>query len=110
MTSLPNTPLERSVALTPSGSNRRYFRDFYAGGATTIRVEGTSRAENHAFIVLARHFRALGLPVPEVLSVAPDESGYTQNDLGDTLLFDFIEQGRQTGHFSPAMELSLIHI
>ncbi len=104
MTSLPNTPLERSVALTPSGSNRRYFRDFYAGGATTIRVEGTSRAENHAFIVLARHFRALGLPVPEVLSVAPDESGYTQNDLGDTLLFDFIEQGRQTGHFSPAME------
>ena len=99
--SLPNTPPERSAALTPSGSNRRYFRDFYAGGATTIRVEGTSREENHAFIVLASHFRSLGLPVPEVLSVAPDELSYTQNDLGDTLLFDFIEHGRTTGQFSP---------
>ncbi len=101
MTSLSNTQLERSVALSPSGSNRRYFRDFYAGGSTTIRVEGTSREENHAFIVLARHFRSLGLPMPEVLSVAADELSYTQNDLGDTLLFDYIEQGRTTGQFSP---------
>ena len=54
-------------------------------------MEGTNRDENRAFLYMARHFRALGLPVPEVYWVSEDEMSYTQEDLGDTLLFDRLE-------------------
>ena len=83
-----------------SGSNRQYTREVDANGKSLIRVVGTCREENHAFITLARHFRSKGLPVPEVYEVSKDEMTYTQEDLGDTLLFDFIRHGRETGTFS----------
>ena len=83
-----------------SGSNRQYTREVDANGTSLIRVVGTCREENHAFITLARHFRSKGLPVPEVYEVSKDEMVYTQEDLGDTLLFDFIRHGRETGTFS----------
>lgn len=83
------------------GSNRVYSRETDAEGRSIIRVEGTNRDENRAFIYLARHFRAKGLPVPEVFWVSDDEMSYTQEDLGDTLLFDAIKHGRETGCFLP---------
>ncbi|MBQ2540549.1 MAG: phosphotransferase [Paludibacteraceae bacterium] len=73
------------------GSNRVYSRETDADGKTFIRVVGTNRDENRAFIYMARHFRALGLPVPEIYSVSDDEMSYTQEDLGDTLLFDNLD-------------------
>jgi len=82
------------------GSNRMYTR-VEQDGRTVIRVDGTNRDENRAFIYLARHFHAKGLPVPEVLWVSDDEMSYTQEDLGDTLLFDAIKHGRETGCFLP---------
>ncbi len=92
--------------ISGSGSNRRYSREVKADGTSVIRVDGISREENHAFIVMARHFRQLGLPVPEVLDVSRDEMSYTQSDLGDTLLFDYISHGRATGEFSvPEMDV-----
>ena len=72
------------------GSNRIYTRVTDENGRTVIRVEGTNRDENRAFIYMAKHFRSLGLPVPEVYWVSEDEMTYTQEDLGDTLLFDNI--------------------
>ena len=72
------------------GSNRIYTRVTDADGKTVIRVDGTNRDENRAFIYMSRHFAALGLPVPKVLWVSEDEMSYTQEDLGDTLLFDSI--------------------
>ena len=72
------------------GSNRVYSRVTDENGRTMIRVEGTNRDENRAFIYMAKHFRSLGLPVPEVYWVSEDEMTYTQEDLGDTLLFDNI--------------------
>ena len=81
------------------GSNRVYTRGTDEQGRTVIRVEGTNRDENRAFIYMARHFRALGLPVPEVYWVSGDEMSYTQEDLGDTILFDAIRHGRETGIF-----------
>ena len=72
------------------GSNRVYTRVTDADGKTVIRVDGTNRDENRAFIYMSRHFAALGLPVPKVLWVSEDEMSYTQEDLGDTLLFDSI--------------------
>ena len=85
--------------LTASGSPRRYFR--LTGEKTTlIGVSGTSIEENRAFIAMSKHFQALGLPVPHVLSETADAKFYLQNDLGDTLLFDLIAEGRKTGIFS----------
>ena len=82
------------------GSNRVYSRVTDEQGRSVIRVEGTNRDENRAFIYMARHFHKLGLPVPELYTVSSDEMTYTQEDLGDTLLFDAIKHGRETGHFN----------
>ncbi len=87
--------------IVQQGSNRVYTREKDADGRSIIRVEGTNRDENRAFVYLARHFRTKGLPVPEVLWVSEDEMSYTQEDLGDTLLFDAIKHGRETGCFLP---------
>ncbi len=73
------------------GSNRVYTRETDANGRSVIRVQGTNRDENRAFIYMARHFHALGLPVPELYWVSEDEMNYTQEDLGDTLLFDNLD-------------------
>ena len=83
------------------GSNRVYTRETDENGRSVIRVEGTNRDENRAFIYMSRHFSELGLPVPRVLWVSDDEMSYTQEDLGDTLLFDAIRHGRETGCFLP---------
>ena len=74
--------------LRQQGSNRIYTRETDENGRSIIRVQGTNRDENRAFIYMARHFHALGLPVPELYSVSEDEMSYTQEDLGDTILFD----------------------
>ncbi len=84
--------------LSASGSNRRYFR-LTAGDKTLIGVQGTSKAENEAFIYMAKHFKEKGLNVPELIAVSDDHMNYIQEDLGDTLLFDFIAEGRKTGVF-----------
>ena len=74
------------------GSNRVYTRETDADGRSVIRVQGTNRDENRAFIYMARHFRSLGLPVPELYRVSEDEMSYTQEDLGDTLLIDCLSE------------------
>lgn len=79
------------MQIAQQGSNRVYTRETDANGKTYIRVTGTNRDENRAFIYMARHFHALGLPVPALYSVSEDEMSYTQEDLGDTLLFDHLE-------------------
>lgn len=81
-----------TTPLTPAGSNRQYFRQTDEQGRSVVRVIGTSREENHAFITMARHFSSLGLPVPHVYTVSEDEMEYTQEDLGDTLLFHSITE------------------
>lgn len=73
------------------GSNRLYSRVTDNQGRSVIRVEGTNRDENRAFIYMARHFHDLGLPVPQIYSVSDDEMSYTQEDLGDTLLFSCLD-------------------
>ena len=92
--------------LTLSGSNRRYFRLF--GEKSLIGVIGTSEEENNAFIYMAGHFRKKGLPVPEVYCYSDDKLLYLQEDLGNTLLFDAIEKGRQSCLFDEG-ERMLLH-
>ena len=79
------------MAIQQQGSNRVYTRETDENGRSVIRVVGTNRDENRAFIYMARHFHALGLPVPELYWVSEDEMSYTQEDLGDTILFDHLD-------------------
>ena len=79
------------MAIQQQGSNRIYTRETDENGRSVIRVVGTNRDENRAFIYMARHFHALGLPVPELYWVSDDEMSYTQEDLGDTILFDHLD-------------------
>lgn len=81
-----------------SGSNRRYFR--LLGNPTLIGVSGESLEENRAFLYMAEHFKQKGLPVPTIYARSENNMFYLQEDLGDTLLFNAIEKGRQTGIFS----------
>jgi len=48
---------------------------------------------------MAKHFHSKGLPVPMFLGQTLDGLYYIQEDLGDTLLFDYIAEGRKTGVF-----------
>lgn len=84
--------------LSASGSNRRYFR-LTGAGVSLIGVQGTSQAENKAFLYMAKHFKAKELNVPEVYEVSDDKMCYLQEDLGDQLLFEYIAEGRKTGVF-----------
>ena len=96
------------VALTASGSNRRYYRIYSEDhSASLIGVEGTSHDENHAFLTMAAHFAKQGLNVPRVLAVSDDEMSYVQEDLGDTLLFNYIAEGRKTGVFCESEKVML---
>ena len=78
----------KAEQLRAGGSNRSYFRLAGSDGKTYIGVEGTSLKEDRAFCELARHFRKIGINVPEVLAHTADYSAYIQENLGDTALFD----------------------
>lgn len=100
--------------LPKAGSNRQYVRmtgtDEAASQcpASVIGVIGTDEAENHAFIYLARHFAAQGLPVPTIYGVNDDESRYLQQDLGNRALYAAVAQGRETGGDYNPDEVSLL--
>ena len=95
------------VPLPSSGSNRRYYRLTW-GDISLIGVYGQSQEENFAFVELAKHFYSRKLNVPKVVTVSQDMYYYLQEDLGDTILFDAIKAGRDTGVFSHN-ETELLH-
>jgi len=87
------------VALPPSGSNRLYFRIFY-GNKTCIAAINPDVRENKAFIYLSRHFRSLGLPVPEILAEDREDICYLQTDLGGKTLFSLLPHDPAVKRFS----------
>ncbi len=93
------------VALAGDGSSRAYRRLLGPGGESVIGVMGPDQEENRAFLSFTRAFRGIDLPVPEI--VADDEEGgvYLLEDLGDTTLFDALEEARAGagGEFPAAM-------
>jgi len=80
---------ESVVALTASGSNRRYWR-LSAGSDSAIGVQGVDLKENKAFLGFSKQFSSKGLPVPEVYGVSEDGMTYLQEDLGSESLFDHL--------------------
>lgn len=88
--------------LTAAGSNRVYYRLGTPDGKTVVGVEGTNPDENRAFLVIGRHLRAAGLPVPEILAVSDSGMCYLLQDLGDESLFGLMESAREGGSYSPS--------
>ncbi len=88
--------------LTVAGSNRVYYRLGTPDGKTVVGVEGTNPDENRAFLVIGRHLRAAGLPVPDILAVSDSGMCYLLQDLGDESLFGLMESAREGGSYSPS--------
>lgn len=86
-------PVEEVQALKGDGSSRRVLR-LSGGGRTAVGVLGPDRKENEAFLAFSRHFRAQGLPVPEIYAEDLERGAYLEEDLGDATLFDVLSTQR----------------
>ena len=87
-------PPANIVELRADGSERKLFRLTAADGRTAIGVEHRDQDENAAFLGFSRHFRAAGLPVPEIYAEDLSAGVYLEEDLGDTTLFDLLQRER----------------
>ena len=68
---------------------------------TAIGVMHDVPEENAAFLEFSRHFRAHGLPVPEIYGADEAAGAYLGEDLGDTTLFQFLAQHRRGVEIAP---------
>lgn len=86
----------KSISLLPaSGSMRKYYRIIYVEPKTNeqrsiLGVFNKNILENKAFIDYALQLKNTGIKVPEIICIA-DEFIYFIEDLGDTTLFNLIQ-------------------
>lgn len=98
-------PAEHVVPLRADGSNRKLYR-LASASRTAIGVVSPDIRENRAFLAFSRHFRAAGLPVPEIYAEAPDGAAYLEEDLGDATLFRLLTATRtEAGLSAEALDL-----
>jgi aminoglycoside/choline kinase family phosphotransferase len=83
------------------GSGRTIVR-VRGGGISAIGIVYSVREENVAFLEFSRHFRAHGLPVPEIYAEDLSENAYLEEDLGDTTLFEYLSSNRTGERISPS--------
>jgi aminoglycoside/choline kinase family phosphotransferase len=86
----PETVLE----MAGDGSSRSYHRLRGPDGRTAIAGIGPDREENRAFLSFSASLRGAGLPVPEIYAADEEAGVWLEEDLGDTTLFDAIEEAR----------------
>ncbi len=89
----------RFEQLPLSGSNRQYYR-IGEKEISAIGVYNPDKRENNAFLTLSRHFRKIGLKVPEIYQEDIENDIYLLEDLGDTTLFSYMTSKRGD-HFFP---------
>ena len=77
-------------SLPVSGSARKYFRLKY-NNISVVGVFGPEQKENHAFISFSKHFKSIGLNVPEIYDEEPSSNIYLEEDLGDNTLFNLLK-------------------
>ena len=84
-----NEKVETILPLAPSGSKRIYYR---IQGKTKVAIGSYNdlSVENKAFVYFSKHFKAKGLPVPEIYKVDLAKNIYLQEDLGFTTLYSFL--------------------
>jgi aminoglycoside/choline kinase family phosphotransferase len=95
------------TALTPDGSDRRYFRIRPQTGSPFIAVDGRGTgpgsrfvaasgiSQNQTFLYLRDHLAGLGFPVPACLGRDEKLDFYLLEDLGDTTLCDVVAAGKK---------------
>lgn len=79
------------LPLAPSGSHRVYYR-LQSTNHTIVGAYNPEPRENRAFLSFSRHFRAKGLPVPEIYAEDEARCIYLQEDLGFTTLYSYLLQ------------------
>jgi aminoglycoside/choline kinase family phosphotransferase len=84
----------RSTELRAHGSDRKLYRLWSETGRSAVGVDYADADENRAFVAFSRHFRSLGLPVPEIYADSLADGVYLEEDLGDTTLFDLLRTER----------------
>jgi aminoglycoside/choline kinase family phosphotransferase len=87
-------PPSEVAELRAHGSDRKLWRLHAADGRTAIGVENPDLGENAAFTGFAAHFRASGLPMPEIYAEDRAAGLYLEEDLGDMTLFDLLNRER----------------
>jgi len=95
-------PPVRILPMDGGGSGRQRFR-LEGKGPPVIGVGNDHREENAAFIGFSRHFRSIGLPVPEIFAEDPGGGVYLETDLGDHTLADRIAAGGEPEDGSPSI-------
>lgn len=88
--------------LPSSGSYREYCR-LRNKNRTAIGAFNADVKENEAFIYFSHHFLKRNIPVPQMYAVDESRTCYLMEDLGDSTLFDFLNQERTGRDFSPGM-------
>ncbi len=82
------------------GSGRNIFRVANEQDSA-IGILYDVREENAAFLEFSRHFRSLGLPVPNIYAEDLDRGAYLEEDLGDTTLYEFLSNNREGERIAP---------
>ena len=76
--------------LPASGSSRVYYR-ISTDDYSYIATYNSNIEENIAFLKFSKHFECANLPVPGIFAVNDEMDCYIQADLGDTSLFDYVQ-------------------
>ena len=79
-----------------SGGDREYYK-VRGANQSCVATKGNNLKENQTFIQFAKHFRAIGAPVPEIYAVSEDGAVYLQEDVGDQSLLQVLESEGYTG-------------
>ena len=98
---------QRIEKLPQSGSDRIYFRVYWADGTTAIATYNLHVRENQTFIAFSSHFRERALSVPQVFGISEDGSLYIQEDLGADSLLDVLEREGHNDHVYSLFQQSL---
>ncbi len=87
------------------GASGRKIIRLSGGAASAIGILYNVHEENVAFLEFSRHFRAHGLPVPEIYGEDLSQGAYLEEDFGDATLFEFLSANRVGGNISlPTIE------
>ncbi|MBA7550275.1 hypothetical protein ES705_42785 [subsurface metagenome] len=89
----PSDPKE-IFPLPPSGSNRKYYR-IIGENSSVIAAYNPDRDENRAFVYISEKLQKEGVNVPEIYESDLDKNIYLLEDLGDTKLYDLVEEYRK---------------
>lgn len=86
--------LDSLELLAQSGSSRKYYR-FTDHGKSLILTEGETIEENKTFLYFTEHFSQIINNLPKIEKVSEDFKLYTQSDLGNHSLMNYLETNKE---------------